>query len=148
MTMSLNTTKKLTQNRSLFYLISAEPLVVHCKTHPEYMARHQKYTGCLVGPNMYKSMPIPSIDFIPFFIIEQGCDILQSFLNRTSDVEGIGPCSGTDSNTRIISSDFGEAFPSQNIAYIDRTNCRKQTQVRHEWYMWCDSRQHKQGTVL
>jgi hypothetical protein len=68
-------------------------------------------------------MPISCVYFIPLLVIEEGCYIFKSFMNGASDIGRVGTCSRPNPNTQVVSPDLCQAFPCQDVAYVDGANC-------------------------
>lgn len=83
-------------------------------------------------------MSVACIDLVSFFVIEESCNIFQSFRNCTPYSRGMGPFlrTATDTTTfattafihhwvTVTCSYLSKAFPCKNIADIDGPCCNR-----------------------
>lgn len=79
---------------------------------------------------MNQAMAVASVDLVPILIVEQCCDVLQSFWNCAPDR---GPLFAAvsargDTEGRVAGSDLGNALACHNLTHVDGSNwsnCRK-----------------------
>ena len=77
---------------------------------------------------MNQTVLVTGIDFVSFFVIEKSSDVLQSLCNCASNIAGAAAAATPpplllDLGLAVARVYFGQAFPCQDVADIDRTSC-------------------------